>query len=69
MDELLADFYEEKRKIVEKESKQAKAEELDTKEASLSKLVDECQIQADNSSHRNILVLFAGCIYFLRLTI
>ena len=67
MDELLADFYKEKSKIVEKESKRAKEqkkkvfhEELDTKEASLSKLVDECQIQADNSSHPNILVLFAG---------
>lgn len=56
LDELLADFYNEKSKNVEKESKRrAKApkkcvfdEEQDAREASLCKLVDECQTQADN---------------------
>lgn len=52
LDELLVDFYNEKSKNVEKESKRAKApktcvsdEEHDIREASLSKLVDECQTQ------------------------
>lgn len=72
MDELLADFYKEKSKIVEKESKRAKApkkktfhEEQDAKAASLSELVDVCQIQADNSYHLNVLVLFNGCVFYL----
>ncbi|XP_062082179.1 uncharacterized protein LOC133788639 [Humulus lupulus] len=57
LDELVADFYKEQSKNVEKESKRAKAakkkfllEEQDMKEASLSKLVDECHIQMNEMS-------------------
>ncbi|KAM6599125.1 hypothetical protein CsatA_018734 [Cannabis sativa] len=52
LDELVSDFYKEQSKNVEKESKRAMApkkkffrEEQDMKEASLSKLVDECHTQ------------------------
>lgn len=52
LDDLLADFYQERSKCIESESRRAKkapkklsSDELDTKEASLSMLVDQCQIQ------------------------
>ena len=53
LDDLLSDFYKEKSKLVEKESKQAKAqtnynsdEDVNTKEASLTEVIDQCQNQA-----------------------
>ncbi|EXC31806.1 hypothetical protein L484_020633 [Morus notabilis] len=56
LDELLADFYNEKIKNVEKESKRAKApkkcifdEEQDAREASLSKLIIEMSAEEDSS--------------------
>ncbi|POO01134.1 actin protein 2/3 complex subunit-like protein [Trema orientale] len=56
LDELLADFYKEKSKVVEKESKRAKGtkrkilhEEQDSKEASLAKLMKEMSGEEENS--------------------
>ncbi|KAM7522417.1 hypothetical protein LguiA_012319 [Lonicera macranthoides] len=53
LDDLLTDYYKEKSKVIEKESKRAKVkrnyssdEDEDTKEAELSRCVEECQKEA-----------------------
>lgn len=53
LDDLLSDYYKEQSKLVERESKQAKAqknynsdEDVNTKEASLTEVIDQCQNQA-----------------------
>lgn len=74
LDDLLTDHYKQKSKLVEKESKRAKApknyhsdEEEDTKAASLSRLVDECQNQAAHlpSYIMQLLLLFFVCFFSL----
>lgn len=52
LDDLLSDYYKQKSKLVERESKQAKAqknynsdEDVNTKEASLTEVIDQCQNQ------------------------
>jgi hypothetical protein len=57
LDDLVSDHYKEKSKLVERESKQAKNrknynsdEDVNTKEASLHQVINQCQNQAQQIS-------------------
>jgi len=57
LDDLLTDYYKEKSKVVEKEYKQVKNqknynsdEDVNTKEESLTKVINQCEHQAQQFS-------------------